>query len=99
MSKRVEHQVWFKFKPGISDERIEHHAKGLAALKGKIPGILEIKVGRNFTDRAPGFGLGLSVTLESKDALEVYGPHPEHKAVAGPLRADCDDVMAVDFEF
>lgn len=99
MSKPVEHQVWFKFKPGISDERIEHHAKALAALKSKIPGILEIKVGRNFTDRAPGYGLGLSVTFESKAALEVYGPHAEHQAVSGPLRTDCDDIKALDFEF
>ena len=96
---KVEHQVWFKFKQGISDQRIDHHAKGLAALKNKIPGILELKVGRNFTDRAPGYLLGLSVTFTDKAALEVYQPHPEHKAVANPLREDCDSVMALDFEF
>ena len=95
----VEHQVWFAFKQGTSDERIAFHENGLRSLKDKIPGIIDLKVGRNFTDRAPGFQLGLSVTLTDKDALDVYGPHPEHKKVAGAIREDADKVMAVDFEY
>ncbi len=95
----VEHQVWFAFKEGTSEERIKFHEDGLRALKDKIPNIIDLKVGRNFTDRAPGFVLGLSVTLTDKAALEVYGPHPEHAKVAGAIREDAEKVMAVDFEY
>ena len=53
--------------------------------------------GKNFTDRANGFTHGLLVTLKDKAALEAYGPHPEHVAVAKPLKEDAD-LMAMDFE-
>ena len=95
----VEHQVWFKFRPEISEERIAHHVAGLSALEGKIAGITALKVGMNFTDRSQGHQLGLAVTFTDQAALEAYGPHAEHQAVAKPLAADCDSVMAVDFEF
>ncbi len=94
----VEHMVWFQFKPGIPTERQQEHAQALRGMQGKIPGVLAIKVGFNFTDRAEGCELGLIVTLEDRGALEGYGPHPEHQKVAKPLSADCQRIMAMDFE-
>ena len=95
----VEHQVWFKFKDEISDERRQEHAAGLATLKDKIDGITDLKVGFDFAGRSDGHHLGLSVTFVDQAALEAYAPHPAHLEVAKPLAADCDSVMAVDFEF
>lgn len=94
----VEHMVWFRFKPGVDDARIDHHAQGLAALASKIEGVTSIRVGRNFTDRAQGHQLGLLVTLTDRAALDHYAAHPDHVAVAGPLKDDCDSVMAMDIE-
>lgn len=94
----VQHMVWIKFREDITEERKQVHLDGLNALKDKIPGILHLSVGTNFTDRAQGFTHGLLITLESKAALEVYASHPEHVAVAGPLREDAV-LMAMDFEF
>jgi len=94
----VEHMVWIKFNEGITPERIEEHLSGLQSLAEIVPGIVALKVGENFTDRAKGFTHGLSVTLESKSALEIYATHPEHVAVAKPLKEDAE-LMAMDFEF
>ncbi|MAX24866.1 MAG: stress protein [Phycisphaeraceae bacterium] len=94
----VQHMVWIKFREEITEARQEEHLAGLRSLESKIPGILHLSVGKNFTDRAQGFTHGLLVTLQSKEALEVYAPHPEHVAVAGPLREDAV-LMAMDFEF
>ena len=91
--------VWFKFKPEVSEERINALMAQLEALKGVIPGILEIRTGRNFTDRAQGHSHGLVVILESKAALEVYGPHPEHQKVVAQLKEVTTSVLAMDFEF
>lgn len=94
----VQHMVWIKFREDISEARKAEHLAGLAALEKKIPGILHLSVGENFTDRAQGFTHGLLVTLESKEALKVYAPHHEHVAVAAPLREDAV-LMAMDYEF
>ncbi len=93
----VEHMVWIKFHEGVSDRRIAEHLAALAGLKGRVPGVIDVKVGANFTDRANGCTHGLLVTLEDRAALEAYGPHPEHAKVAGPLKDDAE-LLALDIE-
>lgn len=93
----VEHMVWIKFKDGISEQRQQEHLQALRGLVHRVPGIVRLAVGDNFTDRAGGFTHGLLVTLESRDALARYADHPEHVAVATPLREDAA-LMAMDIE-
>lgn len=93
----VEHMVWIRFREGVGAERIAGHLAGLAGLKGKVPGIVDLRVGENFTDRANGCTHGLLVTFEDRAALEAYGPHPEHKKVSGPLREDAE-LFVMDIE-
>ena len=89
--------VWIKFNPDVTPDRQQQHLNALESLRNKIPGILALHVGENFTDRAIGFSHGLLVTLESKQALATYGPHPEHQPVAQALVKDAE-LMAMDFE-
>ncbi len=93
----VYHMVWIRFHAGVSDDRRGHHLAGLLSLKGRIEGVRDVVVGENFTDRANGFTHGMLVTLEDRAALEGYGPHPEHVAVAGPLKGDAE-LLAMDVE-
>lgn len=56
--------------------------EGLEGLKGKIPGLVDIKV---ITDgRLPSStaDLMLDSTFETEEALKGYSKHPEHVAVA-----------------
>ena len=56
--------------------------EGLEGLKGKIPGLVDIKVitgGRLATSTAD---LMLDSTFETEEALKAYSKHPEHVAVA-----------------
>lgn len=97
-SMPVEHMVWFRFRDDVSEVRRREHLEALRGLQGVVPGILRLAVGENFTARALGCQLGLSVTLESRSALEGYQVHPSHVAIAQGLRADCADILALDFE-
>lgn len=94
----VEHMVWFRFREDIAQPRREEHAEKLRALTTRVPGIQRLEVGWNFTERARGAQLGLLVTLDSKQALDAYQVHPEHVEVARGLRADTDEILALDFE-
>lgn len=96
----VEHIVLFRWNENAAPEAISQAMEELQMLEGKIPGIVDLIVGVNFSDRARGYTHGLVVRFTDRAALEVYGPHPEHQRVVQnyitPIRAD---VLAFDFEF
>ena len=64
------------------DERIAEHLANLSALPDDVPGIIDVRVGKNFTERAKGCTHGLIVTLHDPAGLKVYQDHPRHVAVA-----------------
>jgi hypothetical protein len=93
----VEHMVWIRFHNAVDESRKQHHLAELAALQSRVPGVVDLKLGANFTDRAGGYTHGLIVTFADRDALENYMIHPEHVAVAQPLKEDAD-LLAMDIE-
>lgn len=89
----VKHVILWQLKDELSDsekEMVKAEIKaGLEALKGKIPGLIEIKVE---TDplASSNADVMLDSLFESEEALRGYAVHPEHVAVAdskvGPYR-------------
>ena len=61
-------------KKGIKD--------GLEGLKGKIPGLIDIKVNTEGRLASSTADLMLDSTFASAEALKGYSKHPEHVAVA-----------------
>lgn len=94
----VNHIVWIKFKQQINADRINTHLENLRALKDNVPGILDLSLGENFTDRANGFTHCLTITLADKSALQRYATHPNHVIVASPLAEDAE-YLVLDYEF
>lgn len=94
----VEHLVLFKVKPGVSDDAIEAMKQALRGLQEAIPGVLEITVGDNFSERSQGFTHGLLVRFEDRAALDTYIPHPAHEdARNNYILPIVDDVLVVDY--
>jgi len=93
----IEHMVWIKFHDGVTDHRVAKHMAALAGLRNTVPGIVELKLGKSFTDRSAGHTHGLIVRFKSKQDLKAYVVHPNHVAVAEPLFQDAD-VLAMDIE-
>ena len=94
----VEHMVWVRFKEGVTEGRIAEHVANLRSLAETVPAIQALRIGQNFTDRAGGFTHGLIVTVADRTALQKYLDHPDHVAVAEPLKEDSAEVMAMDIE-
>lgn len=81
----VKHIIIWNLKDELSDEEkatVKAGIKeGLEGLKGKIPGLVDIRV--NIDGLASSTGdLLLDSTFESAEALKGYSVHPEHVAVA-----------------
>ena len=56
--------------------------EGLEGLKGKIPGLVDIKVITEGRLPSSNADLMLDSTFETEEALKGYSKHPEHVAVA-----------------
>lgn len=85
-------------KPDTSDERIVHCLQELKAMEGKIPCIVALYVGKNFTDRSDGYSHVLNVILREPGDIKVYSEHPEHqKVLTECIKPIVESVRAVDF--
>ncbi|MEA5519025.1 MAG: Dabb family protein [Limnoraphis robusta] len=95
----IVHVVLFKWKEDTTPEAIRSTMEGLKELKAKIPGIIDLSCGENFSERSQGFQHGLVVKFTDKSALEAYTPHPDHQAVVQNLiKPILADILAVDYE-
>ena len=56
--------------------------EGLEGLKGKIPGLVDIKVITGGRLPSSTADLMLDSTFETEEALKAYSKHPKHVAVA-----------------
>ena len=100
----IRHLVLIKVKEQASQEEINGVFDILGELKNRIPGILRFNAGANNSPEglAKGYTHVFIMDFSDSAARDAYLPHPEHKAVQGPLMeilADEEDtVLVFDFE-
>jgi len=95
----VDHLVLLKLNPGTPPSDIEQMLDRLKELKAKIPEIVELTCGANFSNRSQGFTHGLFVRFRSRSDLDHYLSHPEHQRVATEnIRPIAENILVVDFQ-
>lgn len=95
----IEHIVLFKVKDTVPAGATRAMIDGLSGLKARIPGIVDLSVGTNVSERSKGFTHGLVVRFRDRAALDDYLPHPAHQEVVRELiRPIVEEVVAVDYE-
>jgi len=94
----LKHVVLMKFRAGVHEDEIAEIEQGLGGLPAVIPEIRGYDFGR---DRRPerAFDFALVSTFDDWAALDRYKPHPRHQAVLGKVKALCETVQAIDFEY
>ena len=70
----------------------------LEALRGRIPGLRRLEVGRDFSATENSADVVLVSEFESREALAAYQVHPEHKAVGLFVRAVVCERRLIDCE-
>lgn len=93
------HVVLLKFKDSATPADVKKIEDAFIALKTKIPQIQELEWGTNVSPEglANGFTHCFFLTFKSKDDLEIYLPHPEHKNFGTVLGPVLDKVLVVDY--
>ena len=96
----VKHIINWTFKEMSDAEKVKAGAKeGLEGLKGKIPGIVDIKVITTGRLESSTADMMLDSTFESVEALKAYSKHPDHLAVANTkVRPYTASRACLDFE-
>lgn len=81
----VKHIILWQLKEELSAEekqKVKEEIKeGLESLKGKIPGLLDIRVEINPLESS-NTEVMLDSSFESEEALKGYAVHPEHVKIA-----------------
>ena len=81
----VKHMIIWNLKEEYSQEEKSQikaeMKKGLEALKGQVPGLVDIKVYTEGLPTSTG-DVMLDSTFENEDALKTYAKHPLHVEVA-----------------
>lgn len=82
----VKHIILWTLKPEFSEEEKINIRKGikesLEALKGKIPGLVDIKVNATSLLSSSNADVMLDSTFENEEALKGYAKHPDHVVAA-----------------
>ncbi len=94
----VKHIILWKLKEEYNNDTVKQGIKdGLQSLKGKIPGLIEIKVQTESLSSSTADVMLYSV-FENEQALKGYSVHPEHVAVAnGKVRPFTQNRSCIDF--
>ena len=94
----IKHIVCFKLKDNSAEKKQEAKNR-LLAMDGKVDLIKEIEVGADFLGSARSYDIILQVTLENKEALELYQKDEFHCSyVKTYMHEVMETSVAVDYE-
>lgn len=98
----VKHVVMWRLKAsaqGHARAELARMVKAkLEALQGKIPGLLQLEVGIDFSASEASAHVVLCSEFADRAALEAYQEHPEHLAAAAFIADVREERRVVDYE-
>ena len=95
----VKHIVMWTLKEENKEENANEMKKRLEALKDKIDFLRFIEVGINFNDTEAAYDIVLVTDFDTKDDLNAYQVHPDHKEVGVFVRSVVEKRAVVDYEY
>ena len=94
----IDHLVFIAVREDASAEDVEDLISSIRGLKDTVPGVVDLTVGENFSERSGGYTHGIFVRFESREGLQGYMKHPDHLAVVEKLDRLTTRIVA-DYEF
>ena len=92
----IKHIVMFKLKDK-NKENIKKVVNALNTLEANIDVLRSAEIGVNITESERSYDIVLTTQFENLEALNAYGPHPEHAPVIEIVRSLCSGSVVVDY--
>ncbi|NGM45389.1 Dabb family protein [Rhodobacter sp. SGA-6-6] len=85
----IRHIVLVRFRPEVSEAEIAAIFADLAAIRARLPGVIDIRAGRSESPERieRGYMHGFTVDFTDWAALAAYQDHPDHRRVGAALVA------------
>ena len=94
----VVHVVMIKFKDSCTLDKIKEIKNDIDSLVGKVPTLLSMESGLNFSDEDRAMDLVLIATFNDKEGLREYAVHKEHLKVIDKIKEYAEYSKVVDYE-
>jgi hypothetical protein len=98
----IKHIVMWRLKDAANGAAKAENARRikekLEALNGRIPGLLRLEVGIDFSGTESSGDVALYSEFASRKALDDYQEHPEHKAIMAFILEARSERRVVDYE-
>jgi len=94
----IDHLVFLAVREDATPEDVDDLISSIRSLKDTVPGVVDLSVGENFSERSGGYTHGLFVRFDSREDLQEYLRHPDHLSVVEKLDALTTRIV-VDYEF
>ncbi len=98
----IKHIVMWKFKDEANgqtkEEIMTQVQRDLTALKGIIPEILSMEIGRDVLRGEPSYDMALILEFADMAALQTYIAHPEHQKVSAYITASRNERAVADLQ-
>jgi hypothetical protein len=96
----VRHVLLLRPKADATADSIEAARLSLAALVGRVHGLLDFHWSANLApvERRDGYTHGFSMDFLDAASLAAYGPHPEHQAASIKVREAFEHVSVLDLD-
>jgi hypothetical protein len=98
----IKHIVFFTLKPHANGQSAQENALAIKsraeALLGRIPGLMGLEVGIDFSRTDSSADIALYSEFVDREALAAYQVHPEHVVVADFVSQVRESRTVVDYE-
>lgn len=93
----LRHYVFIRYQAGTSEEHVAEFCRRMQALRGPIPAIRSLEIGRDMLREARSWDVMLIMRFDSIEALRSYQQHPLHVSLMQFNQPHVADVGAIDF--
>jgi hypothetical protein len=98
----VKHIVFWKLKDKALGKSKTENARlikeKLEALNGRIPGLLSLEVGFDFSQTHDSADIALCSTFANREDLDAYMEHPEHTAIIPFIVKTTKELRVADYQ-
>ena len=95
----IVHTVLFRFADNATETQVSQLMAAVGTLKTKIPGIMEVAFGKNFSVRSKGFTHAVNISFQDSAALNIFYKHPDHqKLIQDYIKPIMANMIVVDYK-